>query len=93
MTTSKKAPHTQPNWQGYTLDELRYQRALVSARVEIQKERLLNQTNALRGTFGQLKPSGIWGKLFSSLSVIDYGILAFRTVRRVSSMVRSIRGK
>lgn len=89
----KKTPHHQPGWQGYTIDELRYQRALTAARLEIQKERLVNQIDTLKGTFGIMKPKGIFGKMFKSLDVIDYGILAFRTVRRVTSMIRSMRGR
>ncbi|MCM1110896.1 MAG: hypothetical protein NC336_06810 [Clostridium sp.] len=93
MPTKKKAPHTEPNWQGYTLDELRYQRALTAARLEIQKERLMNQTQTLRGTFGALQPKGVVGKMLRSLDVIDYGILAFRTVSRITSLLRHARRK
>lgn len=90
-TNAKQPPHTHPEWQGYTIDELRYQRALTSARLEIQKERLLNQYAAIRGNFGSLKPTGIYGKIFNSLSFIDYGVLAFRTIRRVTGIIRSFR--
>lgn len=86
--THKKAPHNQSDWQGYTIDELRYQRALNSARLEIQKERLLNEVETMKGTFGVMQPSGIFGKMLKSLNFIDYGIIAFQTVRRVSALFR-----
>lgn len=89
MTTSvKKAPHHHDNWQGYTIDELRYQRALTSARLEIQKEKLSNQFQTIRGTFGMVEGKGIMGKMLSSLNYVDYAVLAFQTVRRLSALFR-----
>lgn len=86
--TTKKSPHHQSDWKGYTIDELRYQRALNSARLEIQKERLLNEFDTMKGTFGVMQPTGILGKMLKSLNFIDYGIIAFQTVRRLSALFR-----
>lgn len=91
MAQKKESPHKNNNWQGYTIDELRYQRALTSARLEIQKERLLNSFDTMRGTFGTMQPTGIVGKMLKSLSLIDYGIIAFRLFNRVSAITRSFR--
>lgn len=88
MTTAKNAPHHHADWHGYTIDELRYQRALTSARMEIQKERLTNQFNTLKGSFGMVEGKGIMGKMLHSLNYLDYALLAFHTVRRVSGMFR-----
>ncbi|MDE6177011.1 MAG: hypothetical protein K2F71_05650 [Paramuribaculum sp.] len=88
----KKAPHHHAEWRGYTIDELRYQRALTSARLEIQKERLLNQVNTIRGSFGMLEGRGIMGKMLRSLNYIDYAVLAFQAFRRLRGFSRGSRG-
>lgn len=92
MTTQKNnPPHHNADWQGYTIDELRYQRALTSARLEIQRERLLNQVNAVRGQFGTLEGRGIMGKMLRSLNYVDYAVIAFQTVGRIRSMFKGLR--
>lgn len=88
-----KSPHDNPEWNGYTIDELRYQRALTTARLDIQKERLLNQVNAVKGSFGMLEGRGIVGKMLRSLNYIDYAVLAFQAVGRIRSLIGSRRRK
>lgn len=88
---NKTVPHHAADWSGYTIDELRYQRAINSARLEIQKERLLNQVATIRGTFGTVEGKGIFGKMIRSLNYFDYAVLAFQTVRRMRSLLGSRR--
>ena len=94
MTTQQKTfPHNDPQWKGYTLDELRYQRALVSARVEIQKERIVAEVEKIREGAGFTGSGSIWGRMFSSLSYVEYAILAYRLINRLSRTVHSFRRK
>lgn len=82
-------------FKGYTLDELRYQRALLLLQAEFCKEKILVSTDKLRrrvpftaegqkGIAAQL--GGIPGKLLKGLSVLDYltvGFTAFTTVKKI----------
>lgn len=90
MAESKPLPHQLPGWKGYTLDELRYQRALVAARVEIQKERLVVQSDKLRNAMSS--PTGVWGRIFSSINYVDYAVLAFQLISRTTRTLRKLRG-
>lgn len=73
-------------WKGYTLDELRFQRMLALAKIEIEKDQLSHQMNSLSkfGGFG----GPIMSKLTSALSYVDYVVVAFRVIRTISKMVK-----
>lgn len=77
-------------WSGYTLEELRYQRALMTARIEISKELLMMQASQLYK--GKLSPqpgkSGILGRMLSALNVFDYAILAIRIGQKLTRAFR-----
>lgn len=89
-----------PAFKGYTLDELRYQRALVMLRREFAKQkvnhklRTIRKTNAFTGTASGSKSSGlvragsIASRILSGMNYLDYamiGISAFGTVRKIAS--------
>lgn len=96
MKQDKKAlPHHADNWNGYSLDELRYQRAVTLAHLEIEKEKLaLAAADAREGipVVGGMR-SGIMAKIAGSLSYVDYVVLAFRTFRTISRAIRGLRRK
>lgn len=92
MADKKLMPHHSDNWDGYTLDELRYQRALNMARLEIEKEKLnAGITEMRRGLPTINSGHGILSKIAGSLSYIDYAVLAFRIFRTVSKAFRGLR--
>lgn len=85
-------PHNSENWNGYTLDELRYQRALTSARLEIEKEKLMQGINSMRSGLPSFSSgNSILAKIAGSLNYIDYAVLAFRLFKTVSKAVRGFR--
>lgn len=73
------------NFEGYTLDELRYQRALLALRKEFCKSRVLNQLNNIRegktstDSKGRktTRMGGVLGKVMSSLNYIDYALMGY----------------
>lgn len=73
----QRKPETE--WPGMTLDELRYQRALTLARIEIAKELIMIQGNQLyHGKIaGPSQRRGVLGRMLSTLSIVDYAMLAF----------------
>lgn len=88
------------DFKGYSLEELRYQRALVMLRREFAKQKMHNRirhiqkTNVFTGTPSGTKASGlvragsIASKILTGLNYMDYiliGYSAFGTIRKVAS--------
>lgn len=88
------------DFKGYSLEELRYQRALVMLRREFAKQKLqtrmrhIRKTNAFTGTSSATRASGLIragslaSKVLTGLNYVDYimiGFSAFSTVRKVVS--------
>ncbi len=76
------------NWTGYTLEELRYQRAMILARIEMEKQGIVHGFQHAKESIPLISGGrkGLVGKLLGSLSYIDYALLAFRAVRSVSKL-------
>ncbi len=81
-------------WRGYTLDELRYRRALVAIKLDIEKERLagayqstFNNSMALNGRGG----NGIIGKLNTAMSFFEYGSLAYGMVKKMINIYKNFK--
>lgn len=77
-------------FKGYTLDELRYQRALLLVKREFLREKALKETNAIKERItgnngkwglGLFSPKGIAGKLIRGLDFADYFILGYQALR------------
>lgn len=84
-------------FSGYTMEDLRYQRALVALKREYSKESVMLGMNKLykRGVnplsdkngSSLMKASGVAGKIISGLNYVDYillGISAFTTLRKIT---------
>lgn len=87
---------------GYTLEDLKYQRAMMALRKEFAKSKLLQSLDAMRPN---AKPKGhesnfgskfalartLGGKLFGSLNTLDYvmlGMSLFGTAKKAYSLFR-----
>lgn len=89
-----------PRFKGYTIDEIRYRRALVGLKSQFVKEHLINESTRLShyNPFGAKQKSGKSGmvvglasKLLKGLSYMDYfslGLTAFGTVNKVLKLFR-----
>ncbi len=79
-------------WGGYTLDEIRFQRAYTLARLEIEKNRIRSHISTMQSN---LVPQGRGGsfllKLFGAFSYFDYAVLAFKLVKAIFSVRRIFR--
>lgn len=92
MGKPKILPHHREDFKGYTIDELRYMRAYELARLEISKAMLLQQVNDMRKSSTMLK-SGILGRLLSSFSYLEIGMMTFKAVRKIYSIFHRRRKK
>lgn len=90
-TEPKMAPHHAEGWDGYSLDEIRYQKAFALARVEIQKEKLMLTASKLREEVPVVKAHGIAGKVLGSLNYLDYAVIAYRFASKIFTMLRAVK--
>jgi len=100
-------PVNSASFEGYTLDELNYRRAIVSLKKDFYKERLLQNLhslqhasplNAFTGTGGnqnkrKFRTSSIFSKMMKSLSVIDYALMGVSVFKSVSSVIKVFKRK
>lgn len=92
--------HTESEFAGYTMEELRYQRAMLALKKEFLKERAMEEVDAIKNQLplvnGQMGPKlsmakGIAGKLMKGLDMADYlmlGFQGFRIMRKVGTLFR-----
>lgn len=85
------------NWKGYTLDELRYERLLNMARIEIENERMMHRiklmypggkadnsstVSAATSLLGS-NTGNIVKKMLGALNYFDYALIAFRVGKQI----------
>lgn len=95
--TGDKIIIEEPEFKGYTLSQLRYQRALVSVKRDFTYASILNDINRVRhrklffGGKGGQKADTWAGKIFSGMNYLDYALLglsAFSSIRKVFSFFK-----
>lgn len=79
------APAKVEGWKGYTIDELRYRRAYVLARLELEKQQLLVDIEDQRS---MMTPLALLGHLGSMMQYAQWGLLAFQTFKAFGSLFR-----
>lgn len=86
-------------FEGYSLDELKYQKALLLLKKEFAKEQFLKDVNKVKSQLpggdnsrhATVFNSGLFGKLAKSLNYMDYiviGFSLFSTGRKLLSLFR-----
>ena len=74
------------NWKGYTIEDIRYQKALALLKIEMQKERLAAIKDDAMASVSQNR----WGKVISSVSsyknVFAYMITGYKLYKAVSKL-------
>lgn len=77
-----------PDFQGFTLDQIRFMRGCTSARIEMQRQKLQQIGRNLMET-GSISGQSSWvRKLLGAFSYFDYALLAiklftgFRSIKR-----------
>ena len=76
-------------WEGLTLDEIRYARALTETRILITREMLSARAHAIfNGNASGTGPRSFMGRMLSSLSWLDYGLILLRVGSKIRSIMR-----
>lgn len=82
-------------WCGYSLDELKANRASVANEVEAKRDEIMQRVNGGVSSFFDFSPAGIVrmftsGSSFSPLKMVEYFLLGWRfakTIRRIINIV------
>lgn len=74
-------------WKGYSLEELRFQRMLALTRIEVERSKLLDAAEDTRRNL-PVVGSATASTLFSSISKVEYIILAIRLFRKLAPLFR-----
>lgn len=94
------APHKKDSFKGYSMEDLRYQRALVAMRKEFCKSKIAHSAHRIRkqGFFGRngstsrmAHAGNLASKVISGLSYLDYvmiGMSMFGTGRKIYKFFR-----
>lgn len=95
-----------PKFRGYTIEEIRYQRALLALRKEFCKAKVMESVQNLKpGSNSSTRNSSKGGsskwavagkvasKLLSNLNTIDYALMGLSLIGTVRKGYRLIRGK
>lgn len=78
------------SWRGYTLEEMQVQRALVQARIEIQKFQLASQFNAVKEGNPLLSGSknSLLGRIAGAISIVEYAAFAVKLYRMIAPIFK-----
>lgn len=92
MPNVKQLPHTTDEWNGYTLEEIRYARAYTTARMELSRERLVARAhNIQKNGLNPGVPKGMLGKMLGAFSYIDIALIAWRVGRKLFQVTRALK--
>lgn len=92
-----------PDFKGYTIEELRYHRALVALQKEFCKSRVIHNVDKIKnhsiigkGDKGISKMSrfgAVAGKLFSGLNYLDYAMIGMSVFGQGRKIYKFLKGK
>ena len=83
-----------PKWKGYDIDELRYRRAYMLARCEIEKMRIMGRIDSMRSSMPSIASGGgIAARILKGLSYFDYAFIAYRVASRTTKLLSKFRHK
>lgn len=86
----KESDHLEDDFKGYTMEELRYQRALLALKKEYVKEKALHSTMEIKEQIPilngnspafSLKSHGLAGKILRGLDFADYIVLGMQGIK------------
>lgn len=84
-------------WKGYTFNEIKYQRALVTIKSEIEKEKLISTFSSIKQSKISVVGAGgnnpLLNKVLGALDIADYSFMAFKLGRKLYSIFSKLRKK
>lgn len=68
-------------WKGYTFDELKFRRVLSLTKIELEKNAMMQKLHLVHKS--NAAPTTMVGKVLGSFDYLDYGVMAFKFVKRI----------
>lgn len=87
----KVKDHTDPDWRGYSLDDLAYRRSVNQVKQQLVTERLRQAVAMMRMEHEQSASHGLFGTITSWLTYADYGVAGFRLFKRLRNLYRGFK--
>lgn len=75
-------------WSGYTLDDLRYQRAVNHVKMEVKREKLTSAAHQIMTRQQSGFAGGMMKKVFTGFTIVDYALLAFQATKQIRKIYR-----
>lgn len=89
MTLPPYPKNSEDEWPGLTLDQIRMQRAIVQARMEIQKYKMYAQYQGVRERVPMLGGgSSLLSRVTGAFSWAEYAFMGFKLVRTIAPLFR-----
>lgn len=86
VDTNNPSNDSSSAWNGVTIEELKYMRAVALVKLELQKELLKNKTRE-KFPFGSTTSQGLIGGITNKLTLVQKIMLFMKGVRLASSVV------
>lgn len=95
MTDEKDTDFTidPSDWKGYDIDQIRYRRAYLLARCEIERMKLTARSESLKQGIPNFKTSGVASRMLKGLNYMDYAYLAYKAVSKIAKLSSKLRHK
>ena len=87
MSAKKLPPNKVAGWKGYTLDEMRYHRAYLTAKLQIQKEVLAKDAATLKKHWFNPFSGSFLGHAGTLMDYAGYGLAAYNLFRQAKSLM------
>lgn len=89
MNTKYTIRKPEAEWDGLTLDEIRYARALTCARIEISREMLATRASSIfSGKNASTNGRTMLSRMLGALTWLDYGLIALRVGSKAAGIIR-----
>ncbi len=77
-------------FKGYTIDELRYHRAMTLARCEVAKTHAMDSLSAVGGSIvnDQTAKRNVFGRIVQGIDYVDYTVMGYRVWKKISKILQ-----
>lgn len=82
----KSLERVEKEWGGYTYEELKFQLLLTRTRIELNKSMMMAQSQSMMQK--KAKSASMVSRMLGALDYFDYGVMAYKVVRRLYKMFR-----
>lgn len=83
-------PLTDRRWPGYTLEELRAQKAINDSRIDVEKHDIQRALEILKSK-QQTNNGSIFKKILGALTYVDYAVMGITLIKKIAGIAGHFR--